>query len=48
MYNFRYDYTIYPDNSTEKFKETCKKIERKYTNVNLSLFMMIITLVLYL
>ncbi len=32
MYNFRYDYTIYPDNSTEKFKETCKKIERKYTN----------------
>ena len=32
MYNFMYDYTIYPDNSKEKFKKKCKKIERKYTN----------------
>ena len=32
MIDFKYDYTIYPDNSPEKFKETCKIIEEKYPN----------------
>ena len=28
-----FDYNIYSDNSPEKFKETCKKIEQVYPNV---------------
>ena len=33
MINFKYDYTIYPENSPKKFKETCKIIEEEYSNV---------------
>lgn len=32
MYNFKYDYTIFPDNSAKKFKETCRKVEHNYAN----------------
>lgn len=28
----KYDYTIYPDNSPKKFKETCEKIEKAFPN----------------
>lgn len=28
----KYDYTVYPDNSIDKFREACKKIERRFTN----------------
>ncbi|MCU6719897.1 hypothetical protein OCV67_08150 [Porcipelethomonas ammoniilytica] len=30
----KYDYNIYPDNSPQKFKETCKKIEKAFPNAN--------------
>jgi len=30
MYNFLYDYTIFPDNSPKKFKETIQKIEKSH------------------
>lgn len=36
MTNFKYDYTIYPENSPKKFKETCKIIEGKYPNATKS------------
>jgi len=31
MKEYKYDYTIFPDNSPEKFKETCKRIENELT-----------------
>jgi hypothetical protein len=29
---YEYDYTIWPDNSTLKFKETCDKIKTQFPN----------------
>lgn len=28
----KYDYNVFPDNSVEKFKSTCKKIEEVFPN----------------
>ena len=33
MKDFKYDYTIHPDNSPKKFKEACKTIEEHCKNI---------------
>ena len=33
MDKYKYDYNIYPDNSTKKFKEACRTIETEYPNI---------------
>lgn len=34
MREYKFDYTIYPDNSSKKFKEACENIENHFVNIS--------------